>query len=507
MGKNKKLRVDGVDGKKCLYPTDANNKAHKKRKKELLKKQRHKNYDNRFMQKTPWEVEAYIQDLKNQIKHKESFNMSTKTLEDLLGKEEAAYKRMKEEITQSTNKRMAEKPSFLEVDFDELKKFRKFSIYYDAEKNPWGAPPNGQQLLYKHPDGSTHPWPPEMDVPEPSRPRGAGHGSDLPEAPAADGIEILPGGSDSEGSDSDDSEEGDELPPLPAGLPPGAPALPPGAPPLPPGAPPLPPGAPPLPPGAPPAPGAPPLPPGPPPVSFGGPPLPPGPPPMPFGGPPLPPGAPPMPFGAPPMPFGAPLDPMLQQSGAPPMPFGGPPMPFGFPGAPPMPSGMAGLLGGPQIGMHGMSQSEFAAQLLGAPSLDALDQASSKAPPPKVPPGPPPKPGKPPGAPPGPPPKPPGPPPKPPGPPAKPPGPPPKTAPKPSVPAHVALFTPTTLRAGNKKRPMPVAVGSNDVSSLSTNKTKKRVISVDDLRGGAKAPNMDEALRAFEDELADEDVY
>ncbi|CAL1139087.1 unnamed protein product [Cladocopium goreaui] len=48
------------------------------------------------------------------------------------------------------------------VDFEELKIHRKASIYYDPVKNPYGAPPSGQVLMYRHPDGSVKREPPEL---------------------------------------------------------------------------------------------------------------------------------------------------------------------------------------------------------------------------------------------------------------------------------------------------------------------------------------------------------
>ena len=52
------------------------------------------------------------------------------------------------------------------VDFDELKIHRKSSIYYDPVKNPYGAPPAGQALMYRHPDGSIKKEPPPLSKDE-----------------------------------------------------------------------------------------------------------------------------------------------------------------------------------------------------------------------------------------------------------------------------------------------------------------------------------------------------
>merc|ERR1719265_2705050 len=53
------------------------------------------------------------------------------------------------------------------VSYEELRIHHKSSIYYDPVDNPWGAPPNGQPIMYKHPDGSVKREPPEVAVSDP----------------------------------------------------------------------------------------------------------------------------------------------------------------------------------------------------------------------------------------------------------------------------------------------------------------------------------------------------
>merc|ERR1712136_315595 len=160
---------------------------------------------------------------------------------------------LKTEINERHQKRLAEPKSYLEVDFEELKSYRKYSVFYDAERNPWGAPPPGHSISYRHPDGSVRREPPSVD-------------------PDVEPMDLVADGKKAASDDSDSDEEEDEppmlpsslpdgslpassfrsgMPPLPAGMPQGPTVLPPlpaGMPPLPPGMPPLPAGMPPLPP-------------------------------------------------------------------------------------------------------------------------------------------------------------------------------------------------------------------------------------------------------------------
>eukprot|EP00434_Breviolum_minutum_P025513 symbB.v1.2.022543.t1/scaffold2009.1/size92556/2 len=153
------------------------------------------------------------------------------------------------------------------VDFEELKIHRKASIYYDPVKNPYGAPPQGQVLMYRHPDGSVKREPPEL-------PSGASAAQLTQGLVPGHGDMVLPhqrpmqeedDGESGESEDEEDDEEDDE-PMLPSELPDGT-ALP-----SEPSSPPPEPGLPPLPPGPPPLAALPPMPPGPPPGcgGFGG---------------------------------------------------------------------------------------------------------------------------------------------------------------------------------------------------------------------------------------------
>lgn len=408
------------------------------------------------------------------------------------------------------------------VSYEELRIHYKSSIYYDPKTNPWGAPPNGQPIMYRHPDGSVKKTPPEVPVGPPKE--GIGWG------PKEEAAAFLDKGSDDDSDDDDEDdddddagEEGkaddddedeessdeDELPGLPAELPPGAKA--PGPPPLPPGLPPgMPPGAPPLPPGAPPLPGL--------------PPMPPGLPPMPPGAPPLPPGAPPLPgldWNAPGMPTfqqwnpslpppvmpGMQHDPLFLPSDLPPLPPGPPPTMNNFPLLP-----NCNVGGLPGLGLPPLP--DFNSMTSLADFEKSLSGSIAKAPPPGKPPGPPPgappgkppgpppgaprakrppgaPPGKPPGPPPGAPPKPPGPPPgKPPG---KPPGPPPGAPPgkpkepakpkepeKPQISAAALAFRPTSVKVKRKDQ----SQGTGHHTQVTGASMSKKVIS-------SETPNVD----------------
>eukprot|EP00928_Gymnodinium_smaydae_P011628 TRINITY_DN14268_c0_g2_i2.p1 TRINITY_DN14268_c0_g2~~TRINITY_DN14268_c0_g2_i2.p1 ORF type:complete len:462 (-),score=130.35 TRINITY_DN14268_c0_g2_i2:69-1454(-) len=286
MGKQNKNVMHDAAGKKIMHPADAIRKKAKKKRIEKVKKERMGNFEKKLLERSPDEIQREIQFLKYDIERKEKAKIDIpKYVRDKLQRLEVGFERLKEKVEDKHNKRMAEPKSSMHIDFEELKIHRKSSIFYHPVMNPYGAPPNGQMLMYKHPDGSVRREPPavaatgsvdSVDREEALGPGGGGAGA----------------GSESGDSDSGDDDEAmdddDEEPPLPAELPweigpsipssssSGAPPLPPGAPPLPAGAPPLPAGLPPLPPGLPPLPpGLPPLPGGFPPGA-GLPPLPPG---------------------------------------------------------------------------------------------------------------------------------------------------------------------------------------------------------------------------------------
>mmetsp|Transcript_74 Transcript_74/g.153 ORF Transcript_74/g.153 Transcript_74/m.153 type:complete len:481 (-) Transcript_74:126-1568(-) len=298
MGKKGHLHNDA--GKKIMHPADAIRKQAKKRRQDKVKKERHQRFENKMLGSTPEEIEAEIRAIKFDHARKKAAHIEiSKIAQDRLTQLEANYKRLKENIQERAAKRAADKKPSQHVDFEELKIHRKSSIYYDPIKNPYGAPPSGQIVMYRHPDGSVKREPPPLA--EDARPVAPGFKEDDFPNPDSD----VSG--DSGDDDMEDSEEeDDDVPMLPTSLPgmdSGAASSSSGMPPLPPGAPPLPAGMPPLPAGMPPLPaGMPPLPAGMPPLPAGAPPLPAGMPPLPTGAPPLPPGLPPLPPGMPPLP-------------------------------------------------------------------------------------------------------------------------------------------------------------------------------------------------------------
>lgn len=295
MGKSKKAVLHDAGGKKILHPAEADRKKAKQRLRENRAKNRKKRFEAKMLEKDTSLVQAEI----TEFKELEKKGKLTKWKKDKMEREVATFGRLKDQVEQNTQKRFEDNlGDQFYVDFDELKVHRKASIFYDPVKNPYGAPPQGQVLMYRHPDGSVKREPPPL-----------AHGS--VRAAMTDGL--VPGHSDmvlpnlgppedepqdgesGESEDEEDDEEDDDEPMLPTELPDGTP-LPPGPPvgpapmeaPLPPGPPPGP-SLPPLPPGAPPTGLLPPMPPGPPPGCGGG--LPPG-----FPGPSSgPPGPPPMP--------------------------------------------------------------------------------------------------------------------------------------------------------------------------------------------------------------------
>merc|ERR1740121_507610 len=272
-----------------MHPADAIRKQAKKRRIEKAKKERHQNFEKKLLSMNPEDIESNIRDFKDELERKKAAKQDvSKWKADKLNRLEVNFKKMKEKIEAKAKERAARPRGAHEIDFEELKIFRKYSVFYHPVTNPYGAPPTGQILMYRHPDGSTRREPPE-----------------LPDEKLAAVVEDQAGagsGSGEDGSEEDsDSEEEDDEPMLPTSLP-GAPAeLPPGLPPLiGPGMPPgvvLPQALPALPPGLPPGAALPPLP-------LGQPPLPGGQPPLPLGQPPLPPGQPPLPLGMLPLPAG-----------------------------------------------------------------------------------------------------------------------------------------------------------------------------------------------------------
>eukprot|EP00435_Cladocopium_sp_Y103_P015847 s1154_g3.t3 len=251
-------------GKKILHPAEAERKKFKQRARENRAKNRKKNYETKMLQKAPELIEAEINDFQEMDKK----GKLTKWKKDKMTREIAFYGRLKNQVEQNNSKRMEDQAGdqFF-VDFEELKIHRKASIYYDPVKNPYGAPPSGQVLMYRHPDGSVKREPPELPsgVSSAQLTQGLvpGHGDMvLPHQRPMQEEEEDDG--ESEESEDDDDEEDDE-PMLPSELPDGT-LLPASssAPPLPPGRP-EPPGLPPLPPGPPPLTSLPPMPPGPPP--------------------------------------------------------------------------------------------------------------------------------------------------------------------------------------------------------------------------------------------------
>jgi len=270
MGKQKKATLHDASGKKILHPAEAERKKFKQRARENRAKNRKKNYETKMLQKAPEMIEAEI----NDYQEMERKGKLTKWKKDKMDREVAFYGRLKSQVEQNNHKRMEDQAGdSLFVDFEELKIHRKASIYYDPVKNPYGAPPQGQVLMYRHPDGSVKREPPEL-------PSGAaaltglvpGHG-DMVLPHQRPMQEEQDDGESGESEDEEDDEEDDE-PMLPSELPDGT-ALPSepssSSAPLPPGPPPEP-GLPPLPPGPPPLAALPPMPPGPPPGcgGFGG---------------------------------------------------------------------------------------------------------------------------------------------------------------------------------------------------------------------------------------------
>jgi len=310
----KKNVLHDAAGRKIQHPAEAMRKQAKKKKLEKMKGFRQKNFEQRLMGRSPEEIEQEIRELKADHARKRAHKIEVSKFQlDRLKQLEVGYEKFKEEVTERHQKRQGAQKSSLYVDFEELKIHRKSSVFYHPVDNPYGAPPTGQTLMYRHPDGSTRREPPplqsDQDVRMAGSSRGAagarkGDASDDSESEDADGSEA--------GEDEDSEDDGADplLPESMPGMPPPALAV-----------------------DLPPEASLPPLPPGPPPVAgmpnmLGT---------MPMGpdlmgnmpglGLPQPFGAPPLPFGAPPLPPGMPP---LPGMGAP-MPLGQPPLPPGLP--------------------------------------------------------------------------------------------------------------------------------------------------------------------------------
>lgn len=367
-----KKGMHDAEGRKIAHPADAERRKHKKRKLEKFKKTRKDNFEQRMLLMSPESIEMEIRALTADFARKRAHKIEiTKMSLDHLARLESNYAKMKDSIEERHEKRMAEPKASHHIDFDELKVHRKSSIYYHPVNNPYGAPPTGQTLMYRHPDGSVKREPPPLAETQTKTDDRHAAGSDNED--------------EDENSDDDDS---DAEPMLPSTLPGGfeieietsaSSTMPPllaGLLPIPAGMPPLPAGQPPMPTGMPPLPGGqlllatdmPPLPAGMPPLPVGLPPLPAGMPPLHSGVPPFAAGTTSLPTGMPPLPSGMPLLP----AGMPPLPSGKPPSIFGAEVAWPAFPGLTTPL----------SQIEFQAE---------LQQAGVCLPPGVKPPGPPPK--------------------------------------------------------------------------------------------------------------------
>jgi len=232
MGKKKELH--NAAGKKIVHPADAERRKHKKRKLEKMKKDRMQSFESKLLDKSPEDIELEIRALKHDQERKAAAKIDiTKAQRDRLTRLETGYKRLKEKVDEKHQSRMAAPKSSLHVDFEELKIHRKASIFYHPVMNPYGAPPTGQTIMYKHPDGSVRREPPAATEEEIAAAKASDEEEDLTssggESEDDDGVEPalpseLPGGPQA----SQASNPG--LPPLPVGLPPLPPGPPPGRP-------------------------------------------------------------------------------------------------------------------------------------------------------------------------------------------------------------------------------------------------------------------------------------
>lgn len=335
MVNRQKLKLHNEGGKKIVHPADAQRRKEKEKYRLRKKEHRKKYHTEVLLNKSPGEIQSQIQF----YKELDNAGKLSKANRDRLQRDEAMFGKLKTEINERHQKRLAEPKSYLEVDFEELKSYRKYSVFYDSERNPWGAPPPGHSISYRHPDGSVRPEPPSVD-------------------PDVEPMDLVADGKKAASDDSDSDEEEDEPPMLPSSLPDGslpASSFRSGMPPLPPGMPPLPAG----------------MPQGPtvlPPLPAGMPPLPPGMPPLPACMPPPRPGLSLLPAGMLPLPAGVP--PQLGGStDLPPMPPGMPPLPPVMSEMPPMPSGMPPFAAGVPPGMSPGAADEQFVMPVGYPSV------------------------------------------------------------------------------------------------------------------------------------------
>jgi hypothetical protein len=232
----------------------AQRRKDKQKNKAKMKKRRMEDFTSQVQHMDPEYIQKELKFFELQDKKGELTFRQKHRWEQL----KTGVEKFKSEIEENTNKRRKKKEDEAEERrLYEMRLHAKDSIYYDAQMNPLGAPPPGQPVLYKHPDGSIKPEPP-----------GGGSDADFvnPFLPKKQNAESS---DDSDDSDVDqDSQEDDaatgsqsaargfavgpSAPALPKSRPPGAPALPkgprPGAAPLPKGPPPKPGGRPPGPP-------------------------------------------------------------------------------------------------------------------------------------------------------------------------------------------------------------------------------------------------------------------
>lgn len=238
---------------KSANPMMALRRKEKQKNKAKMKQRRVEDFTAQVKQMDPEFIQKEIKFFELQDKKGELTFRQKHRWEQL----KTGAEKFKSDIEENNAKRQKKKDDEAEERrFYEMRLHAKDSIYYDPQMNPLGAPPPGQPILYKHPDGSIKPDPP-----------GGGDDNDfvnpfLPKKPGAESSD------DSDDSDAeDDSEDGGtanasqssapgfnaapSVPALPKSRPPGAPPLPKG---LRPGAAPLPKGPPPRPGGRPPGP-------------------------------------------------------------------------------------------------------------------------------------------------------------------------------------------------------------------------------------------------------------
>eukprot|EP00444_Apocalathium_aciculiferum_P007546 CAMPEP_0183412524 /NCGR_PEP_ID=MMETSP0370-20130417/21078_1 /TAXON_ID=268820 /ORGANISM="Peridinium aciculiferum, Strain PAER-2" /LENGTH=225 /DNA_ID=CAMNT_0025595635 /DNA_START=32 /DNA_END=706 /DNA_ORIENTATION=+ len=219
MGKKEKLHDAG--GKKIMHPADAVRRQAKKRKLEKTKQERADNFERKMLGTSPEEVEHEIRALKFDHERKRAAKIEvTKHAQDRLTRLEANYKRLKETIQEKHEKRQAEPKSSLHVNFEELKIHRKSSIFYHPINNPYGAPPNGQTLMYRHPDGSVKREPPPL-AQEDAAPAAPGFDGPNPDSGSGESEDGASDKGEAKEEDDDDDDDDDMEPMLPSSLPGG----------------------------------------------------------------------------------------------------------------------------------------------------------------------------------------------------------------------------------------------------------------------------------------------